>query len=654
MHPDFRTRPRPLSRRRAAALCAALLLALSACGGGSSGQPGGSAPPPQVETLPKGITVLAGAIGGDGNADGPVGRLREPTALAIDRAGTLYVGDFGATVRTATPGTDGTMVLGTRWKGAEAPRALALDAAGNLVGIIGNRIVRIAPDGTLTPLAGADEDGTVDGTGSQARFTNPRALAIDAVGLIWVADLNAIRTVTAAGVVGTHRAASAALFDKTGDWQGMPIGLGRNPTGLAFDNAGNLVIAVSDAPVRKVTPAGVRVDTTLTAGTAIAADRNGNLYGFHQCTLYKADAAGQVTVLAGAATRHGTADGPGTAVGFGDDYLCDVRIVVNDAGAVFVTDPANKTVRKVAPDGTVGTVAGKAPQRGMVDGTGTAARFNDGALDLAFDGRDSLYVVQENKVRKITRSGVVTTLNLPEKDAGQNPVKYFTGGVAYQGSVIGVANHVVYLVDDNGGMRALAGSPAVPRWTDGTGTQAGFGEVCGATRDGAGNVYLLDCHAQSPRADAIPDLFENHIRKVTPAGIVTTVYTVPQDDGTRQPSRIVADRQGNVYAATNNSAVIRVAANGATSSIPVSEHYGGLLAVDAGGNLYQAPFYVPPAIVEKLGADGQGQLVAGRRDQFGLIPGSLPGTLNGLLGLAVDDRGTIYVMSENAVVRIVQ
>jgi uncharacterized protein YjiK len=42
------------------------------------------------------------------------------------------------------------------------------------------------------------------------------------------------------------------------------------------------------------------------------------------------------------------------------------------------------------------------------------------------------------------------------------------------------------------------------------------------------------------------------------------------------------------------------------------------------------------------------------RPLAGLITGSLPGTLNGLLGLAVDDRGTIYVMSENAVVRIVQ
>lgn len=642
------------ARPRVAILITMLVLAACGGGGGGGGQQAGTPLPPVATTLPKGITVLAGAIGGSGDADGPVGRFQDPLALTLDRAGVLYVGDFGASVRTVTPGTGGTMTVGTRWRGQEAPRALALDGAGNLVGIIGNRIVRIAPDGSLATLAGADEDGTVDGTGAQARFTNPRALAIDSAGLIYVADLTLIRTVTAAGEVHIHRAASAALFDKTGEYQGMPIGLSRNPTGLAFDNAGNLVIAVSDAPIRKVTPAGARVDTTLTAGTAVAADRNGNLYGFHECALYKADAAGKVSVLAGAAARRGSVDGPGSAASFGETYQCDAQIAVNDGGDVFVTDSANMTVRKVAPDGAVSTVAGRAPQRGQVDGTGTAARFNDGAVDLTFDGKDSLYVVQEGKVRKITRAGVATTLNLPERDAAGNPVAYFAGGMAHQGSIVGVANHVVYLVDENGTMRALAGSPTVPRWTDGTGAQAGFEQVCGVTHDGTGNYYLLDCYAHRAAPEAIPDLLENHIRKVTPAGVVTTVYAVPQDDGTRQPWRVVADRQGNVYATTNNSAVVKVAADGSPSTIPVSGKYAGLLAVDAAGNLYQAPGYTRPAIVEKILAGGQAQLIAGRRDQVGLMTGDLPGTLNLINGLALDDQGAIYVMSENAVVRIVQ
>ena len=272
---------------RRLSICTSLLFALTACGG-SGGQNGGAPPTgsnPPAQTLPRGISVLAGGTGGIGDADGPVGRLHSPGALAIDREGVLYVANFG-TVRRMAPGADGVMVLSTRWKGVEAPAALAADGAGNLVGILGKRIVRIAPDGTRTTLAGSDEEGLVDGVGAQARFSSPSALAIDAAGLIHVADTYRIRTVSAAGEVRTHEAATRALFDVTGELYGQPMGVNRAPTGLAFDSAGNLVIAVAGAPVRKLTPAGARLDTALNADTAVAADREGNLYGFSDCTLY--------------------------------------------------------------------------------------------------------------------------------------------------------------------------------------------------------------------------------------------------------------------------------------------------------------------------------------------------------------------------------
>jgi hypothetical protein len=315
----------------------------------------------------------------------------------------------------------------------------------------------------------------------------------------------------------------------------------------------------------------------------------------------------------------------------------------------------NNAVRKVTPGGVVSTVAGKAPQRGMVDGTGAAARFTDGAHDLTFDGKDTLYMVQEGKVRKVTRAGVATTLNLPEKDAGQNPISYFAGGMAYQGSLVGVANGVVYLVDENGSMRALAGSPTAPRQTDGPGAQAGFDKICGVTRDGAGNFYLLDCyeHRAAP-SDVYPDWLENHVRKVTPAGVVTTVYAVPHDDLSRQPWHIAADRQGNVFAAPTDGTVVRIGAGGGATVIPGDLPYQSWLAVDGGGNLFVASRYTLPAIVEQFGLDGKVQLIAGRHDQVGVLTGALPGSLNMLSGIAVDDQGTIYVLTENAVVRIVR
>ncbi len=644
---------------RSLATCLTAPLILVACGSGSGSDPGPAPPPapaptpaPPTAGLTPGISVLAGAAGGEGDADGPVGRLQAPGALAIDRAGDIYVANFGATVRRLAAGADGATAVTTRWRGAQAPAALAADAAGNLIGILDHRIVRIGPDGALATLAGGSEAGMADGIGAAARFSSPQALAIDAAGLVHVADGTSIRTVDANGEVRTHRAATAALSDVVGELNGQPMYVAHSPTGLAFDQAGNLAIAVAGAPVRKVTPTGARQDTRLDA-MVIAADRNGQLFGFANCALYRADAAGEVALLAGAPTRRGATDGRGADAAFGSEQYCDARIAADGAGHVYVADSANDTLRKVAPDGTVATVAGQAAQRGMADGAGAAARFSDDAVGLAFDGRDALYTVQDGKVRKITRAGVVTTLSLPAKDANGQPVTYFPGSAAHGGSLLGVANRVLYLVGD-GALRPLAGSPTTPRWTDGSGDRAGFGDICDATRDGAGNLYLLDCHAQRATPDAIPDALENRIRKVTPLGIVTTVYATARDDGTRQPWHIVADRQGAVFASNNNGEVLRIAADGAVSSIRVDARHAGRLTVDASGRLYLASDHLLPAIVQQIGADGQAQLIAGRTGQRGLVTGPLPGSLNLLGGLTVDDQGVLYVLTENAVVRIVR
>jgi hypothetical protein len=260
-------------------------------------------------------------------------------------------------------------------------------------------------------------------------------------------------------------------------------------------------------------------------------------------------------------------------------------------------------------------------------------------------------------VRRITRAGAVTTLNLPGTDSSQNPVAYYTGGMAWQGSLVGLAKRTVYLVDESGGLRPLA---TLPQQTEGSGDKAEFDRVLSVTRDGAGNFYLLDSYIHSigsPRP--FIDWTEVHIRKVTPAGALTTVYKVtysydPQQNHAFIPTRIVADKQGNIFASNGDKAVLRIGADGATSSMPTDLQAGLWLAVDAGGNLYLANDYQQPTIVEKIGAAGQAQVVAGRRDQFGLITGALPGSLNRIYGMTVDDQGVIYVLTENAVVRIVQ
>jgi hypothetical protein len=634
-------------------ICASLLCALAACGGGGGGN--GASPTPPVATPPpaqgpaRGISVLAGMPGGFGTADGPVGRFGNLSALSIDRNGVIYVGDVynnAGTVRTVSLGTSGDATVATYAHGDPGPpTAIAIDASGKLLAMIGNRIVRLAPNGSQTLLAGAWIDGTADGQGEQARFSSPKAMLIDEAGLIWVADGQSIRTVTAGGEVRTHAAATAALTD---------AGVVRSPTGLAFDNAGNLVIAVAGAPVRKVTPAGARLDTALNA-TSVAADRNGNLYGFDQCVLYKADTGGRVGLLAGAPTRRGAADGPGAEASFGAAWACDGRIVMDSAGNVLVSDTLNGVLRKVTPAGVVSTVAGKAAQPGLVDGAGSAARFTQpDQPELVFDGKDSLYLIQEGKLRKVSRTGAVSSVDLPKIDAGGHPLTYLVGGLAYQGSLVALGGGVLYQVGDNGSLRALAGSPAVPYFTDGTGNQAGFSDdIRQAARDGNGNLYLLELYAHRSPLDGRTDWIETRIRKVTPGGVVTTLYAVPHEDKRPQPWRVWADRQGNVFTLAAPDAVLRIATDGSTSTVATGLPLGVSLAVDADGKLTMITEQGQPATVEKIGPAGQRQLVAGRRDQIGLITADLPGSLNLLYGVAVDDQGVVYVLTENAVVKIV-
>src|SRR5262249_27505014 len=157
------------------------------------------------------------------------------------------------------------------------------------------------------------------------------------------------------------------------------------------------------------------------------------------------------------------------------------------------------TIRKVTPAGVVTTLAGTAGMRGSADGTGAAARFNSPAA-VAVDGAGNVYVADQANftIRKITSVGVVTT---------------------------------------------LAGAAGMQGTADGTGSAARFHVPVGVAVDGVGNVFVADYGGDS-------------IRKVTPAGVVTTLAgaaRIPGSaDGTgpdahfHNPTGVAVDSAGNV------------------------------------------------------------------------------------------------------------
>lgn len=296
---------------------------------------------------------------------------------------------------------------------------------------------------------------------------------------------------------------------------------------------------------------------------AIAIDTLGNFYVADSSNhvIRKITSAGVVTTLAGAAGISGNIDGTGTAARFN----APSGVAVDSAGNVYVADTYNHTIRVIAPGGTVTTLAGLAGNVGGVDGAGSTARFAY-PTGVAVDNSSSVYVADSfnHSIRKIV-NGTVSTLagtlgvrgnvngsGSSARFAYPNDVAVDSSGNVY---VADSYNEMIRVINPGGLVSTLAGSAGTIGNTDGTGTAALFNQPSGIVVDSAGNVYVADTG-------------NNTIRKVTSAGVVTTLAGLAGSsgvsDGTGSTARfntpfgITVDTSGNLYIAdTRNNSIRR-------------------------------------------------------------------------------------------------
>ena len=249
--------------------------------------------------------------------------------------------------------------------------------------------------GTWGPAA------SVDGTGSQANFFFIADMAFDGDGNLLVLD-SAIRKVTPAGAVSTlasPRAFSVIAIDRSGpafvgEWQFGPCRLGTCSFG------GSIYRLASTGEASTLT--GVN-----SLGGLVAA--SGDLYwtDSQMHAIRKLSAAGDLTMVTGIEGSRGSEDGPrGTA-----RFNFPAGLAIDRAGNLYVADSSNHTIRKVATDGAVTTLAGSPGAIGSNDGAGSAARLNSPA-GLAVDDTGNLYVADAGNciVRKVSPAGMVTTV----------------------------------------------------------------------------------------------------------------------------------------------------------------------------------------------------------------------------------------------------
>jgi sugar lactone lactonase YvrE len=294
----------------------------------------------------------------------------------------------------------------------------------------------------------------------------------------------------------------------------------------------------------------------------IACDAAGNLYVTDYNTIRKITPAGKVTTFAGKPGdfSYGSANGSHAAARFDHPF----GIACDTAGNVYVAEEGNYTVRKITPAGEVTTLAGRAGSSGTVDGSGAAARFS-GPNGIACDAAGNLYVVDWDAVRKITPAGKVTTLAgkalWPGHTDGSGAAARFrqSSGIACDAAgniyVADTTNDTIRKITPAGEVTTLAGKSRSKGSIDGSGAAARFNWPTGISCDFAGNLYVTDSG-------------NNTIRKITPAGEVTTLAgkagAVGSADGSGTAARfsihlngIACDAAGNLYVADCDNNTIR-------------------------------------------------------------------------------------------------
>ena len=315
------------------------------------GDPTRDAPPPFDAPGPGQVTTLAGT-GNAGATDGPgaVAELNYPTGVALSPAGDLlYVADRdNHTIRAITIAT-----------------------------------------GEVTTLAGSGAQGYLDGAGTAAQLNTPTGLAVDAQGVIYVAD------------TGNHRirkidAGQVSTFAGTGvpgATMGPPLSASFNsPRGVTVDPWG--VVYVTDyfgVALRKITTTVNSISNYIYGGVGLASDGQGTIFiaeqGQHQISQY----ATSITTFAGS-TVAGETDGDALFAKF----KSPAGVTVTGNGeTVYIADTGNHRIRRVRA-GQVSTLCGSSA--GFLDGKLADARFN-GPYGIALDSSGRLYVADTNNHR---------------------------------------------------------------------------------------------------------------------------------------------------------------------------------------------------------------------------------------------------------------
>ncbi|GGC87281.1 NHL repeat-containing protein [Undibacterium terreum] len=573
------------------------------------------------------VSTFAGLLGTQGCADGPgtTARFGSVASMTPGNGGDIYLTDIGcSTIRKIDGSGTVTTIAGSVHVSGEVdgtgaaaqfynPYFITFDKTSNSLYVsdygrvdgqcepffgpctytyfAGSTIRKVTLAGVVTTVAGKSGTyGFADGPNTTALFNQPRGLAVDDVGNIFVNDCNngAIRKIDKSGTVSTFVDASTDLV--------------HCPSQLLIDANKNIVVIDSRNGIERISPLGPLLSTTplppslqifLAQISPISPNQNtwwqpatfdtSNqlLIAGYTAVQRLSQSGAEVTVAGSYYISSGSSDGTGSSA----QFYGPTGLAVDATGNAYVADSGNRTIRKITAAGVVTTVAGSVLQEGNVDGAGPVARFTFPHSPI-IDAAGNIYFGDAgNSIRKMTQAGLVTTI---------------ASGPSYQFGAM--------TADSAGTMYVANGKTIMKLSSSGTLTTyiTSSDEIGAFAVDSQGIVYVTDP-------------VSNLIRKITPQGVSSVfagIYRVNgQNDGP-----------------------------GATATFAGP----GAIVIDAANNLFVSDYF--NNTIRRISPQGMVSTYLGIAGKVGIQPGPAPGSLYQPLGLAI--RGnSLYLISKNAVLK---
>ena len=406
------------------------------------------------------ITTVAGggSVLGD-NGPATSAQLNGPSSVSADSIGDLYIADTGDNrIRKVSNGAITTVAgngnpLGDNGTATSAelsnPSGVAVDSAGELyIADLGNNRIRKVSNGVITTVAGNGTAGYSgdNGPATGAQLYGPSGVALDSAGNLYIADTsnNRIRKISN-GVITTVAGGGSVLGDNGPATSAQLNG----PTGVAVDSAGNLYIADTvSSRVREVSNGVITTVATdwLANPLGVAVDSAGDLFiadtGNERILKIS---NGATTIVAGNGTWGYSGDnGPATSAQLNRPS----GIAVDSAGNLFIGDYENQRIRKVS-NGVIATAAGNGtPGYSGDNGPGASAElaFPQG---VAVDSAGNVYIADTSneRTRVLIPSGSscsasVAPLVLSVPGSGGNFTVAIQTGLACAWAVQGLPNWI--------------------------------------------------------------------------------------------------------------------------------------------------------------------------------------------------------------------